>query len=394
MPGPLDGFRIIDLSTVISGPLASMLLADQGADVIKVEPVESGDHVRGAGYASGELTAAFLNNNRNKRGITLNLKSQGGKAALFELCRTADVLLQNFRPGVVERLGIGEDDVRQHAPNIIYASISGFGERGPWSHKPVYDPIVQAISGLTTIQAGSDEARPRLVRTILPDKLTGMTMAQAITAALAARGRTGEGQHVRVSMLDAVVSFLWASDMGGQTFVGSEVSTQRAATFIDLIYATTDGYISVSAMANKQWEALCRATGHPEWLEDERFKTPALRDKNANERLELTQSVLISKSTAEWLELLDEAGVPCAPVLNRREMIDHPQVQASEIIVETDHPHAGRLRQTRVAARFDKTTPEYRFGAPLHGEHTDALLAEAGFSADDIARLRKTGDIK
>ena len=394
MPGPLDGFRIIDLSTVISGPFASMLLADQGADVIKVEPVGTGDHVRGAGYATNELTAAFLNNNRNKRGVTLDLKSEGGKKALFRLCESADVLLQNFRPGVVERLGIGEAEVRAHAPNIIYASISGFGERGPWSHKPVYDPIVQALSGLTTIQAGSDEERPRLVRTILPDKLTGMTMAQGITAALAARGKTGEGQHVRVSMLDAVVAFLWASDMGGQTFVGKEVSIQRAATFIDLIYATKDGYISVSAMANKQWEGLCRATGHPEWLEDERFKTPALRDLNANARLELTQSVLHDKTTDEWLSILDDAGVPCAPVLKRSEMIDHPQVQASGIVVETDHPHAGRLRQTRPAARFDKTPPEYRFGAPLHGEHTDELLAEAGFSGAEIAVLRGSGAIK
>ena len=394
MPGPLDGFRVIDLSTVISGPFASMLLADQGADVIKVEPVDSGDHVRGTGYATGELTAAFLNNNRNKRGIALNLKSEGGKSALFRLCKNADVLLQNFRPGVVERLGIGEDDVRKHAPSIIYASISGFGEKGPWSHKPVYDPIVQAISGLTTIQAGSDEARPRLVRTILPDKLTGMTMAQAITAALAARGKTGNGQHVRVSMLDAVVAFLWASDMGGQTFVGKEVSIQRAATVIDLIYETVDGYISVSAMANKQWQALCHATGHPEWLDDERFKTPSLRDQNANARLELTQSVLVTKTTAEWLEILDEAGVPCAPVLNRREMIEHPQVQASGIVIESNHPHAGRLRQTRVAARFDQTPAEHRLGAPLHGEHTDSLLEDAGFSLDEIKRLREAGDIK
>lgn len=394
MPGPLDGFRIIDLSTVISGPFASMLLADQGADVIKVEPVDTGDHVRGAGYATNELTAAFLNNNRNKRGITLDLKSQQGKDALFRLCATADVVLQNFRPGVVERLGIGEADVRKHAPNIIYASISGFGERGPWSHKPVYDPIVQALSGLTTIQAGSDEARPRLIRTILPDKLTGMTMAQAITAALAARGKSGEGQHVRVSMLDAVVAFLWASDMGGQTFVGKEVSAQRAATFIDLIYETADGYISVSAMANKQWEGLCRATGHPEWLDDERFKTPALRDLNANARLELTQSALRDNTTEAWLAILDDAGVPCAPVLKRREMIEHPQVAASEIIVESEHSHAGRLRQTRPAARFDRTPPEHRLGAPLHGEHTDELLAEVGFSADEITKLRESGAIK
>ena len=394
MPGPLDGFTVIDLTTVISGPFATMLLGDQGANVIKVEQVSGGDHARGAGYGTNQFTASFVNNNRSKRGICLDLKQLAGRDTLFKLVANADVLIQNFRPGVVDRLGINEDAIRQHAPNIIYASISGFGEDGPWSHKPVYDPIVQALSGLTTIQGGSDDARPRLVRTILPDKLTGLTMAQAVTAALAARERTGEGQHVRVSMLDAVIAFLWASDMGGQTFVGKEVSTQRAATFIDLIYETRDGFISVSAMKNEHWEALCRVVGHPEWLDDERFSTPAARDAHANERLELTQSVLYERTAEEWLTLLDAAGVPSAPVLTRREMIDHPQVVASNLIIETEHPIAGPLRQTRPAARFDKTPPEIRRGAPLHGEHTTEVLAEIGLSSADIEQLKDLGAIK
>lgn len=394
MPGPLDGIRVLDLSTVISGPYATMILADQGADVIKVEGVTNPDHARGAGHGENEFTATFLNNNRNKRSITLDLKSDDGKAVLLKLAATADVFVQNFRPGVVERLGIGEDDIRKVKPDIIYASISGFGEKGPWSHKPVYDPIVQALSGLTTIQGGSDEARPRLVRTIVPDKLTGMTMAQAISSALVARARTGEGQHVRVSMLDAVISFLWSSDMGGQTFVGKEVSVQRAATFIDLIYETRTSYISVSAMTNKQWQALCDALGHPEWKDDERFKTPALRDRNANERLEMTQQALTTRTAEEWLDILESAGVPCAPVLTRSQMIEHPQVQASELIVETDHPHAGRLRQTRPAARFSRTTPEIRIGAPRHGEHNAELLSEVGVSPDEQQALREQGVIK
>ncbi|MCB1645911.1 MAG: CoA transferase [Pseudomonadales bacterium] len=393
MAGPLDGYRIIDLSTVISGPFATMLLADQGADVIKVESVHAPDHARGAGHGESQFTATFLNNNRNKRAITLDLKSAEGRETLLQLVRDADVLVQNFRPGVVERLGIGENDVRAVNPKIIYASISGFGETGPLSHKPVYDPIIQAISGLTTIQAGSDEERPRLVRTILPDKLTGMTTAQAICAALLAREKTGEGQHVRVSMLDAVVAFLWSSDMGGQTFVGKEVSVQRAATFIDLIYETTTDYISVSAMSNKQWQALCEAVGHPEWLEDERFRTPALRDLNANERLNMTQEALRTRSAAEWLEILEQAGVPCAPVLKRKDMIHHPQVQANQLIVELDHPVAGRIRQTRPAARFSRTTPEIRRGAPLHGEHNDEVLAEIGLTEEQISKLREKGII-
>ncbi|MEX2489241.1 MAG: CoA transferase [Pseudomonadales bacterium] len=393
MPGPLDGYRIIDLTTVISGPLATMLLADQGADVIKVEAVQAPDHARGAGHGENTFTATFVNNNRNKRGITLDLKSERGKEILLKLAETADVFIQNFRPGVVERLGVGEDDIRQVAPDIIYASISGFGENGPWSHKPVYDPIVQALSGLTTIQAGSDDERPRLVRTILPDKLTGMTMAQAVTAALLSRERTGEGQHVRVSMLDSVISFLWSSDMGGQTFVGKEVSTERAATFIDLIYETREGYISISAMTNAQWEALCDAVGHPEWKEDERFKSPALRDQYANERLELTQSALYDKTAEEWLEILESYGVPSSPVLKRREVVEHPQIKASDLIIETEHPHAGMLRQTRAAARFSATEPEIRRGAPQHGEHNEEILGDIGLSQEELTELRQLGII-
>lgn len=394
MAGPLAGYRILDLTTVISGPFATMLLADQGADVIKVEGVDRPDHARGAGHGENKFSATFLNNNRNKRSLALNLKSEEGRQLLLKLGATADVFIQNFRPGVVERLRIDESQVRAVAPDIIYVSISGFGENGPWAHKPVYDPIVQAISGLATIQGGSDEARPRLVRTIVPDKLTGMTTAQAISSALLHRERTGEGQHVRVSMLDSVVSFLWASDMGGQTFVGKEVSNQRAATFIDLIYETQSDYISVSAMTNTQWEALCIAVEHPEWLQDERFKTPALRDRNADDRLNLTQSALLAKPAEEWLEILDTAGVPCAPVLKRREVIDHPQVVASKLIIETEHPHAGRIRQTRPAARFSVSETEVRSGAPVLGEHTEEILSELNLSATEIANLRQMGIVK
>jgi len=393
MSGPLEGYRILDLTTVISGPYATMLLGDQGADIIKVESVTTPDHARGAGYGNNQFTATFLNNNRNKRGLSLDLKSTKGKEILFKLVAQADVFVQNFRPGVVERLGISEEEVRVLKPDIVYVSISGFGESGPWSHKPVYDPIVQAISGLATIQGGSDEARPRLVRTILPDKLTGMTSAQAITAALLQRERTGEGQHVRISMLDSVVSFLWSSDMGGQTFVGKEVSSQRAATFIDLIYETKTDYISVSAMSNKQWQALCPALGHPEWLEDERFSNPALRDKNADLRLQMTQDALLEKDADTWLEILDTAGVPCAPVLKRKDMITHPVVAASKLIIETDHPVAGKLRQTRPAARFSHQPLTIRRGAPLHGEHNNEILTELGLSQSEQDKLRENGVI-
>ena len=390
MPGPLHGFRILDLSAVISGPYGTMILADQGADVIKVEPPGTGDFTRSAGNKSGGMSASFLNNNRNKRSIAVDLRHPDGVAVVKRLAATCDVIVQNFRPGVADRLGVGEAAIRAAAPTIIYVSISGFGEVGPFSQKPVYDPIVQALSGLASVQGGSDAERPRLVRTILPDKLTAITAAQAITAALLARARTGQGQHVRVSMLDAIVAFLWSSDMGGQTYVGKTVSQQRAASFIDLIYETKDGYMSVAVMTNDQWAALARTFGRPEWLEDPRFATTELRDLNINDRLALIQSVLIGRTTGEWMEILEPAGVPCAPVLTRSEMIHHPQIEAAGIVVESDHPQAGRLRQARNAARFSATTPELRFGAPLLGEHAVEILREAGFSDEECDSLRLT----
>jgi len=388
MPGPLHGFRIVDLTSMISGPYATMILADQGADVIKVENPDGGDHTRAANNRRADFSASFLNNNRNKRSVVLDLKTQAGKAALLRLAATADVFVQNFRPGVADRMGLGEDAIRAVSPRVVYVSISGFGERGPYAGKPVYDPLVQAMSGLATIQAGSDLERPRLVRTIVPDKLTAVTASQAITAALLSRERTGEGQHIRLSMLDSVIAFLWASDMGSQTFVGNEFPQQEAASFIDLIYETATEYISAAVQTNKEWVALTKALAKPEWLDDPRFRTPALRQKNINDRLMLTQEVLLTRPAAEWLERLTAAGVPCAPVLTRAAMIEDPQIKASGIVVETDHPIAGRLRQTRSAARFSRTPASIRWGGPALGADTEAVLTEIGLSADEIAALQ------
>ena len=391
MPGPLHGYRVVDLTSMVSGPQATMLLADQGADVIKVENPQGGDHTRAAANRRGGFSASFLNNNRNKRSIVLDLKTEVGADVLKRLLSTADVFVQNFRTGVIDRMGFGEDAVRAIAPDIIYVSISGFGDQGPLASKPVYDPLIQSVSGLASIQGGSDQERPRLVRTIVPDKLSGVVAAQAITAALLARERTGKGQHVRLSMLDAIVAFLWGSDMGSQTFVGDELPQQEAASFIDLIYQTADDYISAAVQTDREWIALTRALDRPDWLDDPRFKTPALRQKHINERLAMTQEVLLTRPAAEWLERLTAGGVPCAPVLTRTGMIQHPQVVANGIVVETDHPGAGRLRQARPAARFSGTPTAIRRGGPALGEHTDEILAELGYSGTDITALRTEG---
>jgi crotonobetainyl-CoA:carnitine CoA-transferase CaiB-like acyl-CoA transferase len=387
MPGPLHGYRIVDLTSNVAGPLATMILGDQGADVIKVETPAGGDATRTGADRRGGFSASFLNNNRNKRSIVLDLKTAAGREAVLRLAAHADVFVQNFRPGVADRLGVGEEAVRAVSPKIVYVSISGFGEKGPYATKPAYDPVIQGFSGLATVQAGSDEARPRLLRTILPDKLTAITASQAITAALLARERTGEGQHVRLSMLEAVLAFLWASDMSSQTFVGDEPARQEPASAHDLIYETADGYITAAALTDRQWAGLARAVERPEWLEDQRFRTSALRQKNIDERLELTQQALLTRRTADWLERLTAVGVPCAPVLTRNEMIRHQQVQEMEILLETEHPAAGRLRQARAAARFSRTPAGIRRGAPGLGEHTREILAELGYSAAEIAEL-------
>ncbi len=387
MPGPLDGYRIVDLTSMISGPLATMTLADQGADVIKVENPDGGDHTRAANNRRNGFSASFLNNNRNKRSVALDLKRPAARDALLRLVATADVFVQNFRPGVADRMGLSEDALREVAPALVYVSISGFGETGPYAQKPVYDPLIQAVSGLASVQAGSDAERPRLMRTIVPDKVTGMAAAQAITAALLSRERTGQGQHVRLSMLDTVVAFLWGSDMGSQTFVGEDIPQQEAASFIDLIYETATGAITAAVQTNREWLALTRALGKPEWLEDPRFKTPALRQRHINERLAMIQEVLLTGTAEDWLDRLAQEGVPCAPVLTRTGMLANPQVVANGIVVETEHPQAGPLRQARPAARFSETPATLRQGGPALGAQTAEVLAELGYSPAEIETL-------
>ena len=393
MKQPLSGYRIIDTTAMVSGPVATMQLADQGAEVLKIERPDVGDYTRLASNQRHGMAASFVNNNRNKRSVALDLKRASGLAVLKTLCGGADVFVQNFRPGVAERMGIGEAAIREVAPEIVYVSISGFGEAGPYAAKPVYDPLVQSLSGLASIQGGADDARPQLVRTIVPDKLTGYIAAQAITAALLARANGGPGQHVHVSMLDAVVDFLWHSDMNSQTFVGHELDQSRAASFIDLIYQTTTGYISVAVQNDREWHALTEALDTPHWRADPRFATPADRQDHINARLELTQEKLLEASAEHWLERLTAHGVPCAPVLTRSQMIDHEQIKANAVVIETQHRHVGTLRQARPAACFSAAdAPTYR-GAPMLGEDSAAVLAEHGYSEADIAALIAEGAV-
>ena len=303
-------------------------------------------------------------------------------------------MVQNFRPGVMDRLGFGYSDVATISPNIIYVSISGFGFTGPFKNKPVYDPLIQALSGLATIQAGSDEDRPRLVRTILPDKITGIATAQAITAALFHKAKTGEGQEIKISMLDTVVSFLWGSDMGGHTFFGNELEKETAQSFIDLIYETKEGYISVAVQSDKEWFNLCDAFNKKEWLSDPRFLTAELRHENINKRLELIQKELKKKTSEEWLKLLTAKDVPCAPVLTRKEMINNEQVIANDIIKIYEHPSAGKIRQSKLAASFSVTNKDKILSAPSHGQDTHSVLLGVGFTEAEINNFLSNNVIK
>jgi crotonobetainyl-CoA:carnitine CoA-transferase CaiB-like acyl-CoA transferase len=380
--GPLTGVRVLDLTSVISGPNATMMLADQGADVIKVETL-GGDIMRRAA-TSGGFTPGFVNSNRSKRSVAVDLKRPAGAALLRRLIGVSDVLVQNFRPGVIERLGFGEAEARVINPTIIYVSINGVGETGPYVRKRVYDPVVQALSGLADIQRNIETHRPQMIRTLIADKTTALVAAQAITAALYHKAVRGEGQHVRLAMLDAVVAYLWPEGMLGYTKVGDEEKAASEQSGPDLIFRTADGYIAAGTVSDAEWRGLCGVLGKPEWIEDPRFHTGAARSANITERVTLIGEVLRHETSAAWLEKLDAAEVPCAPVLTRRELLDDPQVVANGLVVQYDQPGLGRIRQARPAARFERTPSRIRRPAPGIGEHTREILAELGDDAPTI----------
>jgi crotonobetainyl-CoA:carnitine CoA-transferase CaiB-like acyl-CoA transferase len=391
MPGPLAGIRIVDCSAVLSGPLATMLLADQGADVIKVEPRGIGDILRLSPFSRGGLGAFFANGNRGKRSVVIDLQQPRGRELLLELARRADVFVQNFRPGAVEKLGIAEPDLRAVNDRLIYVSISGFGESGPYARRRVYDPVVQALSGTIAIQVQPQTGERDLVRHVICDKASAYTAAQAITAALFARERGAGGQHVRVAMLDASIAFFWPDGMMEHTMVGEGVTPGPTLYQLYRLTETADGHLVFFAASDAEFRGLFRALGRPEWETDERSRDTPARIRNAAEVQRWIFDEFRKWPTAEILARLEAESVPVAPVLTLEQVIADPQVAHNQLLLERDHPTAGRIRQPRPPARFDRTPAEAGRLAPLLGEHTDEVLAEIGVPDAERRRLREQG---
>ena len=389
VPGPLAGFRVVDFSAVISGPLATMLLADQGADVIKVEAPGRPDLLRKEWYWRGGLTSMFANVNRGKRSIVIDLHDPRGLETVRDLVRGADVVVENFRPGVAERLGIGPDDLRALDDRLVYCRITGFGPTGPRSNQRAYDPVIQSATGYVAVQLNPEIPIPDLVRNAVVDKAAAYTAAQAITAALLARERGAGGQTIELAMLDAGLAFFWPDGMMKHTFLGEGASEGPALYERYHLSETKDGHVVTWTGADGEWHALFRALDRPELCTDERFATGRARFENGEELGEILRREFRSQATADLLQRMQEEDVPGGPVHSLDDLVDDPQIAHNGQIFQRDHPTAGAIRQCGPAPRFSHTPTEPGPIAPLLGEHTDEILAELSYDPEKIASLRE-----
>ena len=392
MAGALDGIRVLDLCTIYSGPIAASILGDQGADVVKVESPR-GDFMRHpGGYQRNGVGGAFAMMNRNKRGIVVDLSAAEGKAVFKRLVASADVVMENYRPGVMERLELGFETLREVNPRLVFASINGVGHTGPYAGRRVYDAIVQSISGIGSLQSNPSAERPILVNSLICDKITSMTAAQAIAAALVARERTGVGQRLDISMLDAALFFLWPDNMLPYTFVGDERPHPGHRSHENMVRQTRDGYICTMPVQAAEWHGLFRALELPNLFEDERFRTQEGLD---SERFQAALNDAYAQfDTAELAQRLQREQVPFANINPRDEVMHDPQVQAMEALWEFEHPIAGPMRQARPPARFGDTPAAIFRCSPELGEHTREVLGEAGYAPEEVTDLRARGVVR
>lgn len=376
MPGPLAGVRVVDLSQVVSGPMAAGWLADQGADVVKVEPPH-GDPVRGLGPARGDLSSAYIAINRGKQQVTLDLKDPAAKAVLTALIERADVLVENFRPGVMDKLSFGYEACTAINPRLIYASITGYGPDGPYAGLRAYDPMIQATSGVAATQL-SPEGEPQLIQTLVMDKVTALTAAQAITAALFARERTGRGQHVEVAMLDAAVAFNWPEGMFNQGWV-EEVPSVPPYGRYSRLWTTKDGRrVVIGSFQDHEFTALCGALGRPELAADPRFATGRARAVNIKAWGPVLAEAVAALTADEFMAGCIAHGAGGAVVSTLDEVLSHPQVRHNGMVVEIEQGELGRVRTARHPARFSDTPVPSPRPAGRRGEHSDEVLGELG----------------
>ncbi|MFT4564981.1 MAG: crotonobetainyl-CoA:carnitine CoA-transferase CaiB-like acyl-CoA transferase [Gammaproteobacteria bacterium] len=393
MSGPLSGVRIIDLSNVVSGPMAVQILADQGADVIKVEQPGAGDTARSMGAVRAEMGALFAVLNRNKRSIVIDMQKSEANEIMRDLVKSADVIVQNFRPGAMQRMGLDYPKLKALNDKIIYASISGFGQDGPYSNRRVYDPIIQSVAGFVDCQTSKKETSPQLIKNIICDKATALTAAQAITAALYARERGNGGQSLEVAMVDVGLSFLWPDGMWNDTFLGDDVRPMPSLNDIYRVNKTADGYIVSLVVSDAEWQSMCRAIDNDALAADPRFGTIPDRIKHIDELVELLDLELVKWKTEELCVRLDEQDVPFAKINRLNEVHLDPQIVHRGTIVEMEHPTVGRMRLPRPIAQFSATPSAIRFLAPTFGQHTNEVLAELGRSEAAIATLRESGAV-
>lgn len=393
MAGPLDGVRILDLTTVVMGPFATQILADFGADVIKVEPPE-GDVMRhNAPMRSRGMGHIFMNANRNKRSVVLDLKKPGGREACLEIAKRADVLAYNIRPQAMARLRLSYDDVRAVNPRILYVGAFGYSQRGPYAAKAAYDDLIQGAAGLPWLSQAAGAERPRYVPATIADRSVGLHVVNVICAGLYRREKTGLGQRIDVPMFESLLQTVMGEHMGGYTYLPQEGAPGYARMLAKerRPYETKDGHVCVLVYNDKQWRAFFALIGREDLLADPRFATQEARSRDFDSAYALIAAELKKRSTAEWIAAFERVDIPVQRMNSLADIVADPHLAATGYFREMDHPSEGRIRTMAVPSEWSESPPEYRRHAPRLGEHTREVLRESGMPEERIETLLREG---